>query len=92
MNPSRNGSKRRGFRQVQVVAALKPRPGNKKNFKKSEKNACFLYHFSVLYVYMIKKNDLQTRIENAKKRMCLTLLDIFSIILTQTKENTLCQK
>ena len=92
MNPSRNGSKRRGFRQVQVVAALKPRPGNKKNFKKSVKSACFLYHFSVLYVYMIKKNDLQKRLEIAKKRMCLTLLDIFSIILTQTKENTLCQK
>jgi hypothetical protein len=77
---------------VQIVAAIKPRPGLKKNFKKKQKNACFLYHFSVLYVYMIKKNDLQTRIENAKKRMCLTLLDIFSIILTQTKENTLCQK
>ena len=47
---------------------------------------------SVLYVYMIKKNDLQKRLETAKKRMCLTLLDVLSIILTQTKENTLCQK
>ena len=47
---------------------------------------------SVLYVYMIKKNDLQKRLEIAKKRMCLTLLDILSIILTETKENTLCQK
>ena len=92
MNPSRNGSKRRGIRQVQIVAALKPIPGLKKNFKKSEKNACFLCPFSVLYVYMIKKNDLQKRLETAKKRMCLTLLDIFGILLTQTKENTLWVK
>ena len=92
MNPSRNGSKRRGIRQVQIVAALKTRPGLKKNFKKSEKSACFMHGISVLYVYMIKKNDLQTRLETAKKRMCLTLLDVLSIILTQTKENTLCQK
>ena len=47
---------------------------------------------SVLYVYMIKKNDLQKRIEIAKKRMCLTLLDIFSIILTNNERTTLCQK
>ena len=50
---------------------------------------------SVLYVYIMIKNtkkDLQTRLETAKKRMCLTLLDVLSIILTQTKENTLCQK
>ena len=91
MNPSRNGSKRRGIRQVQIVAALKPIPGLKKNFKKSEKNACFLCPFSVLYVYMIKKNDLQKRLETAKKRMCLTLLDVLSIILNE-KENTLWVK
>ena len=86
MNPSRNGSKRRGFRQVQVVAALKPIPGNKKNFKKSEKSACFLYHFSVLYVYMIKKKTLQERIEDAKKRNLLTLLQIFDIIINNKGE------
>ena len=40
---------------------------------------------SVLYVYMIKKNDLQTRIENAKKKMCLTLLDVLSIILIKQR-------
>ncbi len=51
-----------------------------------------MHGISVLYVYMIKKNDLQKRLETAKKRMCLTLLDVLSIILTQTKENTLCQK
>ena len=77
---------------MQIVAAIKPRPGLKKNFKKSEKSACFMHGISVLYVYMIKKNDLQKRLEIAKKRMCLTLLDILSIILTETKENTLCQK
>ena len=45
---------------------------------------------SVLYVYiMIKntKNDLQKRLETAKKRMCLTLLDVLSIILTQTEKD-----
>ena len=76
---------------MHIDAALKPRPGLKKNFKKKQKNACFLYSFSVLYVYMIKKNDLQKRLEIAKKRMCLTLLDVLSIILNE-KENTLCQK
>ena len=90
MNPSRNGSKRRGIRQVQIVAALKPTPGLKKNFKKSEKSACFMHGTSVLYVYMIKKNDLQKRLETAKKRMCLTLLDVLSIILNE--KETLCQK
>ena len=45
---------------------------------------------SVLYVYMIKKNDLQKRLETAKKRMCLTLLDVLSIILNE--KETLCQK
>mgnify|MGYP001323939416 FL=1 len=46
---------------------------------------------SVLYVYMIKKNDLQKRLEIAKKRMCLTLLDVLSIILNE-KETTLWVK
>ena len=86
MNPSRNGSKRRGIRQVQIVAALKPTPGLKKNFKKSEKNACFLCPFSVLYVYMIKKKTLQERIEDAKKRNYLTLLQILDILLTNNKK------
>ena len=49
------------------VAALKPLPGLKKNFKKSEKNACFLCPFSVLYVYMIK-NYTQIKREILKKR------------------------
>ena len=37
---------------------------------------------------MIKntKNDLQKRLEMLKKRMCLTLLDVLSIILTQTEK------
>ena len=61
-----------------------------KKLQKSEKNACFLCPFSVLYVYMIKKNDLQKRLETAKKRMCLTLLDVLSIILNE--KETLCQK
>ena len=50
---------------------------------------------SVLYVYiMIKntKNDLQKRLETAKKRMCLTLLDVLSIILTNNERTTQCQK
>ena len=86
MNPSRNGSKRRGFRQVQIVAALKTRPGLKKNFKKSEKSACFMHGISVLYVYMIKKKTLQERIEDAKKRNLLTLLQIFDIIINNKGE------
>ena len=86
MNPSRNGSKRRGFRQVQVVAALKTRPGLKKNFKKSEKSACFMHGTSVLYVYMIKKKTLTERIEDAKKRNLLTLLQIFDIIMSNKGE------
>ena len=51
-----------------------------------------MHETMVYYVYMIKKKTLQERIEIARKRMFLTLLDTFSIILTQTKENTLCQK
>ena len=86
MNPSRNGSKRRGFRQVQVVAALKTRPGLKKNFKKSEKSACFMHETMVYYVYMIKKKTLQERIEDAKKRNLLTLLQIFDIIINNKGE------
>ena len=68
------------------VAALKPRPGLKKNFKKSEKNACFICGTSVLYVYMIKKKTLQERIEDAKKRNYLTLLQILDILLTDDKK------
>ena len=68
------------------VAALKPRPGLKKNFKKSEKNACFMRGTSVLYVYMIKKKTLKERIEDAKKRNYLTLLQILDILLTNNKK------
>ena len=41
---------------------------------------------SVLYVYMIKKKTLQERIENAKKRNYLTLLQILDILLTNNKK------
>jgi len=41
---------------------------------------------SVLYVYMIKKKTLKERIEEAKKRNYLTLLQIFDIILTNKGE------
>jgi len=41
---------------------------------------------SVLYVYMIKKKTLQERIENAKKRNYLTLLQILDIILNNKGE------
>ena len=41
---------------------------------------------SVLYVYMIKKKTLKERIEEAKKRNYLTLLQIFGIILTNKGE------
>ena len=41
---------------------------------------------SVLYVYMIKKKTLKERIEDAKKRNYLTLLQIFDIILTNKGE------
>ena len=40
---------------------------------------------SVLYVYMIKKKTLQERIEDAKKRNLLTLLDLFDIIINNKK-------
>ena len=68
------------------------RPGLKKIVKKMKKSADFACRWcpnSVLYMYiMIKntKNDLQKRLETAKKRMCLTLLDVLSIILTQTEK------
>ena len=38
---------------------------------------------SVLYVYMIKKKTLKERIEDAKKRNYLTLLDILDILLNK---------
>ena len=41
---------------------------------------------SVLYVYMIKKKTLKERIEEAKKRNYLTLLQIFDIIITNKGE------
>ncbi len=41
---------------------------------------------SVLYVYMIKKKTLKERIEDAKKRNYLTLLQIFDIIITNKGE------
>ena len=41
---------------------------------------------SVLYVYMIKKKTLKERIEEAKKRNYLTLLQILDILLTNNKK------
>ena len=41
---------------------------------------------SVLYVYMIKKKTLKERIEDAKKRNLLTLLQIFDIIINNKGE------
>ena len=41
---------------------------------------------SVLYVYMIKKKTLKVRIEDAKKRNYLTLLQILDILLTNNKK------
>ena len=41
---------------------------------------------SVLYVYMIKKKTLQERIEDAKKRNLLTILQIFDIIINNKGE------
>ena len=38
---------------------------------------------SVLYVYMIKKKTLKERIEDAKKRNYLTLLQILDILLNK---------
>ena len=42
--------------------------------------------FSVIYVYMIKKKTLKERIEDAKKRNYLTLLQILDILLTDNKK------
>ena len=41
---------------------------------------------SVLYVYMIKKKTLKERIEDAKKRNYLTLLQILDILLNEKGE------
>ena len=41
---------------------------------------------SVLYMYMIKKKTLKERIEDAKKRNYLTLLQILDILLTDNKK------
>ena len=41
---------------------------------------------SVLYVYMIKKKTLKERIEKAKKRNYLTLLQILDILLNEKGE------
>ena len=59
-------------------------PGQKKNSKKSKKsenNACRWLLFLIGYMYMIKKKTLKERIQEAKKRNYLTLLQIFDIIL-----------
>ena len=45
-----------------------------------------MHRISVLYVYMIKKKTLQERIEDAKKRNLLTLLQIFDIIINNKGE------
>ena len=45
-----------------------------------------MHGISVLYVYMIKKKTLKERIEDAKKRNYLTLLQIFDIIITNKGE------
>jgi hypothetical protein len=44
---------------VRFDAPLKPLPGNKKNFKKSENNACFLCGTMVGYMYMIKNYEIK---------------------------------
>ena len=41
---------------------------------------------SVLYMYMIKKKTLKERIEDAKKRNYLTLLQILDILLNEKGE------
>lgn len=47
----------------------------------------------IVYVYMIKKKTLQKRIEDAKKRNYLTLLQILDILINNNnKETTLWQK
>ena len=45
-----------------------------------------MHEISVLYVYMIKKKTLKERIEDAKKRNLLTLLQIFDIIINNKGE------
>jgi len=45
-----------------------------------------MHETSVLYVYMIKKKTLKERIEEAKKRNYLTLLQIFDILTTNKGE------
>jgi hypothetical protein len=45
-----------------------------------------MHETSVLYVYMIKKKTLKERIEEAKKRNYLTLLQIFDILITNKGE------
>ena len=42
----------------------------------------------IVYMYMIKKKTLTERIEDAKKRNLLTLLQIFDIIMTTNNERT----
>ena len=74
---------------MQIDAPLNLLPGLKKNFKKSAKKRkkCLLSMVdSVLYVYMIKKKTLKERIEEAKKRNYLTLLQILDILLTENKK------
>jgi hypothetical protein len=47
----------------------------------------------IVYVYMIKKKTLQERIEDAKKKNYLTLLQILDILINNNnKETTLWQK
>ena len=45
-----------------------------------------MHVISVLYVYMTKKKTLKERIEEAKKRNYLTLLQIFDILITNKGE------
>ena len=74
---------------MQIDAPLNLLPGLKKNFKKSAKKRkkCLLSMVdSVLYVYMIKKKTLKERIEEAKKRNYLTLLQILDILITNKGE------
>ena len=45
-----------------------------------------MHVISVLYVYMTKKKTLKERIEEAKKRNYLTLLQILDILITNKGE------
>jgi len=45
-----------------------------------------MHETMVYYVYMIKKKTLQERIEDAKKRNLLTLLQILDILLNNKGE------